>query len=66
MDSESFTPRAPSWFASGAMEPRGLGRPLDTAGSGPYCAPLMDSTQGLSNDINIITFMYFNRIIIFY
>lgn len=24
LDSESFIPRAPSWFASGAMQPRGL------------------------------------------
>jgi hypothetical protein len=24
LDSESFLPRAPSWFASGAMQPRGL------------------------------------------
>ncbi|KAI1732255.1 gex interacting protein 10 [Ditylenchus destructor] len=45
LDSESFIPRAPSWFASGAMEPRGLNR----AGSGPYCAPHVDRSQGIES-----------------
>ncbi|KAI1725752.1 gex interacting protein 10 [Ditylenchus destructor] len=45
LDSESFIPRAPSWFASGAMEPRGL----NPAGSGPYCAPHVDRSQGIES-----------------
>jgi len=49
-DSESFIPRAPSWFASGAMQPRGLKESFaSTPGSGLYAAPAVGSTQGLES-----------------
>lgn len=49
-DGESFLPRAPSWFASGAMQPRGLKESFaSTPGSGLYAAPAVSSTQGLES-----------------
>ena len=47
LDSESFLPRAPSWMANGAIQPRGMSKMINTAGSGPYAAPHLDRTQGI-------------------
>ncbi|KAL3070566.1 hypothetical protein niasHT_032356 [Heterodera trifolii] len=47
LDGESFLPRAPSWMASGALAPRGMSKLINTAGSGPYCAPHVDRSQGI-------------------
>ncbi|KAI6233789.1 hypothetical protein M3Y99_00869700 [Aphelenchoides fujianensis] len=54
LNSEGFLPRAPSWFASGAMQPRGLGTSasmanIDTAGSGPYAAPALPRSKGIES-----------------
>ncbi|TMS36824.1 hypothetical protein L596_003902 [Steinernema carpocapsae] len=45
LDGESFLPRKPSWFASGAMEPRGLG----ASPKGVYAAPAVGSSQGIES-----------------
>ncbi|KAI3419169.1 hypothetical protein GPALN_006922 [Globodera pallida] len=47
LDSESFLPRAPSWMASGALAPRGMPKLINSAGSGPYCAPHVARSQGI-------------------
>uniref|UniRef100_A0A1I7Z808 SoHo domain-containing protein n=1 Tax=Steinernema glaseri TaxID=37863 RepID=A0A1I7Z808_9BILA len=44
LDGESFLPRKPSWFASGAMEPRGLGSSHNV-----YAAPAVGSSQGIES-----------------
>lgn len=36
LDSESFLPRAPSWMINGALQPRGMPRVINPAGSGDY------------------------------
>lgn len=51
LDGESFIPRAQSWYANGAMEPRGLHKnilSLETeTGSGPYAAPALNKSKGI-------------------
>ncbi|KAF7633141.1 hypothetical protein Mgra_00007420 [Meloidogyne graminicola] len=47
LDSESFLPRAPSWMANDAIAPRGMPKLINSAGSGPYCAPHLNRTQGI-------------------
>jgi len=36
LDSESFLPRAPSWMVNGALQPRGMPKIINPAGSGNY------------------------------
>uniref|UniRef100_A0A1I8BQL7 Uncharacterized protein n=1 Tax=Meloidogyne hapla TaxID=6305 RepID=A0A1I8BQL7_MELHA len=47
LDSESFSPRAPSWMNNDAIAPRGMTKLINSAGSGPYAAPHLNRTQGV-------------------
>uniref|UniRef100_A0A914WRC6 Uncharacterized protein n=2 Tax=Plectus sambesii TaxID=2011161 RepID=A0A914WRC6_9BILA len=49
LDSESLTLRKPSWFASGAMQPRGYTPSLET---GPYAAPAVHRSQGIESEFS--------------
>ncbi|CAD5216250.1 unnamed protein product [Bursaphelenchus okinawaensis] len=49
LDGESLSPRKLSWYANGAMEPRGLRKTVSSAyvPPGPYAAPALERTKGI-------------------
>ncbi|CAD5222088.1 unnamed protein product [Bursaphelenchus xylophilus] len=51
LDGESLSLRKPSWFANGAMEPRGLRKTASSAyvQPGPYAAPALSKTSGIES-----------------
>ena len=47
LDSESFLPRAPSWMVNGALQPRGMPKVINPAGSGNYIYSFSVKTNSL-------------------